>query len=62
MSSYLSSQCQIYEAFEPRQSLWEQVKKILPQEKLQEVKEIVGEDVVDEVADLNKEVFVCYLF
>ncbi|XP_046845843.1 uncharacterized protein LOC124439613 [Xenia sp. Carnegie-2017] len=55
MSSYLSSQCQIYEAFEPRQSLWEQVKKILPQEKLQEVEEILGEDVVDEVADLNKE-------
>jgi hypothetical protein len=55
MSSCSSSQCS-FEAFEPRQSLWKLVEEFLPLEEQQEIKEILGEDIIDETADLHREV------
>ena len=56
MSSCSSPQCN-FEAFEPRQSLWKLVEEFLPFEEQREIKEVLGVDIIDETADLHKEVF-----
>lgn len=56
MSSCSSSQCD-FEAFEPRQSLWKLVEEFLPLEEQREIKDVLGVDIIDETADLHKEVF-----
>ncbi|XP_028404693.1 coiled-coil domain-containing protein 24-like isoform X2 [Dendronephthya gigantea] len=57
MSSCSGFQCSS-EAFEPRQSLWKLVEEYLPLEEQREIKEILGEDIIDETADLHREVLV----
>ena len=61
MNPCSNSQCS-FEAFEPRQSLWKLVEEFLPSEEQQEMKEILGEDTIDEITDLHREVLVyCHL-
>ena len=55
MSSCSSSERSL-EAFEPRQSLWKLVEEFVPLEEQREMKEILGEDIIDETADLHREV------
>ena len=44
------------EAFEPRTSLWKLIEQSVPGGELSEIKEVLGEDLVDETLDLQNEV------
>ena len=58
MSSLSPSEWDL-EGFQPRQSLWKLVEDLAPENEQSEIKEILGEDVIDETVDLHKEV--CFL-
>lgn len=45
-----------YVVFQPRQSLWKLVEEFARENERREIKEIVGEDIIDETVDLHKEV------
>lgn len=55
MSSLSTSEWDL-EGFQPRQSLWKLVEDLAPENEQSEIKEILGEDVIDETVDLHKEV------
>ena len=57
MSSLSTSEWDL-EGFQPRQSLWKLVEDLAPENEQSEIKEILGEDVIDETVDLHKEVWV----
>ena len=44
------------EAFEIRPSLWRLIEEIVPESERVEIKEALGEDLVDETVDLQNEV------
>ena len=56
MSESSSSMEWRLEAFEPRPSLWRLVEQSVPGSERVEIKEVLGEDLVDETLDLHNEV------
>ena len=44
------------QAFVPRPSLWRLIEQSVPGRELREIKEVLGEDLVDETLDLQNEV------
>lgn len=56
MSEHSSSMEWRLEAFEIRPSLWRLVEEFVPETERLEIKEALGEDLVDETLDLQKEV------
>ena len=52
------------ESFESRPSLWRLIEEYVPESERIEIKEALGEDLVDETLDLHNEVsrFTCFYF
>ena len=56
MSKRSSSMEWQLEAFESRTSLWRLIEELVPESERLEIKEALGEDLVDETLDLQNEV------
>ena len=50
------------EAFESRPSLWKFIEEYVPESERIEIKEALGEDLVDETSDLHNEVGYIYMY
>ena len=50
------------EAFESRPSLWKVIEEYVPESERIEIKEALGEDLVDETSDLHNEVGYIYMY
>lgn len=50
------------EAFERRSSLWKFIEEYVPESERIEIKEALGEDLVDETLDLHNEVGYIYMY
>lgn len=50
------------EAFESRPSLWKVIEEYVPESERIEIKETLGEDLVDETSDLHNEVGYIYMY